>query len=136
MRLCRSSSARKFADRLMGLYNVEVAVGELPIYLLSLSIFFFILLIECGCCHIQVRHLPVGDAAWVARHRVSRVEYILDFIVERKRVDDLWTSIKDNRYKDQKFRLKVSKRSWVLCSFFTSSLLSSCFLLSSDLLRH
>lgn len=32
---------------------------------------------------------------------------MLDFIVERKRVDDLRSSIRDNRYRDQKLRLLV-----------------------------
>lgn len=34
-------------------------------------------------------------------------EFVLDFIVERKEVDDLYGSIKDNRYRDQKLRLLV-----------------------------
>ena len=56
---------------------------------------------------IQIKHLPVGDALWIARHKELDTEYVLDFIVERKNVDDLLGSIKDNRYKDQKLRLKV-----------------------------
>ncbi|WOG91168.1 hypothetical protein DCAR_0310416 [Daucus carota subsp. sativus] len=54
---------------------------------------------------IEVRRLPVGDAIWVARHKRFRSEYVLDFIVERKKVDDLRSSIRDNRYRDQKVRL-------------------------------
>ncbi|CAI9102862.1 OLC1v1001216C2 [Oldenlandia corymbosa var. corymbosa] len=54
---------------------------------------------------IEVRRLPVGDAIWVARHKSKGAEYVLDFVVERKRVDDLRSSIRDNRYKDQKLRL-------------------------------
>lgn len=55
----------------------------------------------------EPRTLPIGDALWVARHRrFSQREYCLDVIVERKRVDDLESSIKDNRYKKQKFYLK------------------------------
>lgn len=57
---------------------------------------------------LQTRQLPVGDALWIARHKQLKYEYVLDFIVERKRVDDLWHSIKDNRYKQQKLRLMVS----------------------------
>lgn len=56
---------------------------------------------------IQVRRLPVGDGIWIARHRNDQQEYVLDFIVERKKVDDLRQSIRDNRYKDQKLRLLV-----------------------------
>ncbi|VFQ61428.1 unnamed protein product [Cuscuta campestris] len=54
---------------------------------------------------IEVRRLPVGDAIWIARHKITGGEYVLDFIVERKKVDDLRSSIRDNRYKDQKLRL-------------------------------
>lgn len=54
---------------------------------------------------IEVRRLPVGDGIWVARHIHRCMEYVLDFIVERKNVDDLRCSIRDNRYKEQKLRL-------------------------------
>ncbi|CAN6444141.1 unnamed protein product [Victoria cruziana] len=54
---------------------------------------------------VEVRRLPVGDGIWIARHRNDQQEYVLDFIVERKKVDDLRQSIRDNRYKDQKLRL-------------------------------
>lgn len=50
--------------------------------------------------------MPVGDGVWIVRHKESHVEYVLDFIVERKKVDDLCSSIKDNRYRDQKLRLQ------------------------------
>ncbi|CAM0885216.1 unnamed protein product [Alopecurus aequalis] len=55
---------------------------------------------------VMMKRLPVGDAIWIARHKVLHTEYVLDFIVERKNVDDLVGSIRDNRYKDQKLRLK------------------------------
>ena len=55
---------------------------------------------------VEIKHLPVGDALWIARHKELDTEYVLDFIVERKNVDDFLGSIKDNRYKDQKLRLK------------------------------
>ncbi|KAL3348367.1 hypothetical protein AABB24_021831 [Solanum stoloniferum] len=54
---------------------------------------------------IDVRRLPVGDAIWIARNKVIGTEYVLDFIVERKNVEDLQSSIKDSRYRDQKLRL-------------------------------
>lgn len=56
---------------------------------------------------IQIKRLPVGDGIWIARHRRSHTEYVLDFVVERKSVTDLVSSIRDSRYKDQKLRLKV-----------------------------
>nr|CAD1828351.1 unnamed protein product [Ananas comosus var. bracteatus] len=55
---------------------------------------------------VQVRRLPVGDGIWIVRHRQLSKEYVLDFIVERKKVDDLCSSIRDNRYRDQKLRLQ------------------------------
>ncbi|KAI3425613.1 ERCC4 domain-containing protein [Psidium guajava] len=54
---------------------------------------------------VEVRRLPVGDGIWIARHKYLDSEYVLDFIVERKKVEDLRSSIRDNRYKDQKFKL-------------------------------
>ncbi|KAJ4804764.1 Crossover junction endonuclease MUS81 [Rhynchospora pubera] len=55
---------------------------------------------------VEVRRLPVGDGLWIARHKQVKKEYVLDFIVERKNVDDLRGSIRDNRYRDQKLRLQ------------------------------
>ncbi|CAM0885217.1 unnamed protein product [Alopecurus aequalis] len=55
---------------------------------------------------VEMKRLPVGDAIWIARHKVLGTEYVLDFIVERKNVDDLVGSIRDNRYKDQKLRMQ------------------------------
>ena len=50
--------------------------------------------------------LNVGDFAWVARSKTSascmNTDIILDYIVERKRMDDLCSSIIDGRYKEQK----------------------------------
>ncbi|KAM7472572.1 hypothetical protein LguiA_010755 [Lonicera macranthoides] len=54
---------------------------------------------------IEVRRLPIGDGIWIARHKHFGSEYVLDFIVERKKIDDLRSSIRDNRYRDQKVRL-------------------------------
>ncbi|XP_064621952.1 crossover junction endonuclease MUS81-like [Lineus longissimus] len=64
----------------------------------------------------DVRNLTVGDFAWIAREKLEIdpnqlrapqcKELILDFVVERKRMDDLSGSIKDGRFKEQKFRLR------------------------------
>ncbi|CAJ77393.1 Holliday junction resolvase subunit Mus81 [Schizosaccharomyces pombe] len=56
----------------------------------------------------QVRSLELGDALWVARDMESGQEVVLDFVVERKRYDDLVASIKDGRFHEQKARLKKS----------------------------
>jgi len=69
-----------------------------------------------GCKPIM-RALELGDALWVARCNnpgwLSRVgaegdEVVLDWIVERKRLDDLIGSIRDGRFHEQKFRLRKS----------------------------
>ncbi|XP_062546352.1 crossover junction endonuclease MUS81 [Armigeres subalbatus] len=53
----------------------------------------------------EVRRLSVGDFLWIVRDD-SGEEFILPYIVERKRMDDLASSIKDGRFHEQKFRLK------------------------------
>lgn len=58
----------------------------------------------------ETRPLKLGDAAWVAKlkpgyqtHlRGEERECVLDYVVERKRLDDLVSSIRDGRYDDQK----------------------------------
>lgn len=65
----------------------------------------------------EVRALELGDAMWVAKmhdpralsqHGEDNDEIVLDWIVERKRLDDLVGSIKDGRFHEQKFRLTRS----------------------------
>ncbi|KAI1007880.1 Crossover junction endonuclease [Podosphaera aphanis] len=60
------------------------------------------------------RVMELGDATWVAKVSKRNLvpgltseedEIILDYIVERKRLDDLISSIKDKRFHEQKFRL-------------------------------
>lgn len=64
-----------------------------------------------------MRSMEVGDAQWIAkchdstllsRHGAEGDEIVLDWIVERKRLDDLIGSIKDGRFHEQKFRLNRS----------------------------
>lgn len=61
-----------------------------------------------GSCVFQ------GDAIWVARSRSTpQAEvFVLDFVVERKRVDDLYASIKSGRYDQQKYALRRSGVQW------------------------
>ncbi|KAL3482336.1 DNA repair protein Mus81 [Aspergillus californicus] len=65
----------------------------------------------------EVRALEVGDTMWVAKFHDPTFlrkygeegdEIMLDWIVERKRLDDLIGSIKDGRFHEQKFRLHRS----------------------------
>ncbi|KAF9893100.1 Crossover junction endonuclease mus81 [Aspergillus nanangensis] len=69
-----------------------------------------------GVMH-DVRALELGDVMWVAkfhdpafltRYGEEGDEVMLDYIVERKRLDDLLGSIKDGRFHEQKFRLNRS----------------------------
>ncbi|XP_026466765.1 crossover junction endonuclease MUS81-like [Ctenocephalides felis] len=53
----------------------------------------------------EIRRLNVGDFAWICRDDSKR-ELLLPYIVERKRMDDFGSSIRDGRFKEQKFRLK------------------------------
>jgi crossover junction endonuclease MUS81 len=64
-----------------------------------------------------MRALELGDILWVAKvHDPALLlrlgaegdEVLLDYIVERKRLDDLVGSIKDGRFHEQKFRLRKS----------------------------
>ncbi|KAK1832857.1 hypothetical protein QBC39DRAFT_390350 [Podospora conica] len=73
-------------------------------------------LVKKGCPPIM-RALDLGDALWVARCTrpgwLARLglegdEIVLDWILERKRLDDLISSIRDGRFKEQKFRLRKS----------------------------
>ncbi|CDR88887.1 related to MUS81-endonuclease involved in DNA repair and replication fork stability [Sporisorium scitamineum] len=75
------------------------------------------LLLERGV-DTETRALEVGDAVWIARRKqptgLEADEVVLDHIVERKRLDDLTSSILDGRWRDQKFRLSSSGLSKVL----------------------
>ncbi|CAK7308045.1 Crossover junction endonuclease MUS81 [Vulpes lagopus] len=71
------------------------------------------LLLELQRLHVThvVRKLHVGDFVWLAQETRPRDparpgELVLDHIVERKRLDDLCSSIVDGRFREQKFRLK------------------------------
>ena len=76
-------------------------------------------LVESGIKPL-VRALELGDFFWVAKMNDSSMlarygeagqhsdELALDWIVERKRLDDLVGSITDGRFSEQKFRLKKS----------------------------
>lgn len=59
--------------------------------------------VEC-----DVRPLSVGDVVWIAKNKQTGREVVLNTICERKRLDDLVSSIKDGRFQEQKNRLKKS----------------------------
>ncbi|ORX33412.1 hypothetical protein BD324DRAFT_639692 [Kockovaella imperatae] len=62
--------------------------------------------------NVETRALRLGDMCWIARRRDGvggeEDECVLDYVVERKRLDDLCHSIKDGRYNEQCFRLANS----------------------------
>jgi len=60
---------------------------------------------EAGIEYI-VRPLDVGDALWIAKS--GGEEYVLDYVVERKRMDDLVQSITGGRFHEQKVRNTLS----------------------------
>lgn len=64
-----------------------------------------------------MKALDLGDVIWIAKlydenylsqRGAEGSEVMLDYIVERKRLDDLVSSIKDRRFTEQKFRLEKS----------------------------
>ncbi|RUP47862.1 hypothetical protein BC936DRAFT_145256 [Jimgerdemannia flammicorona] len=70
-------------------------------------------LLEHGV-RVVVRSLELGDVVWVARRTEDEEELVLDYVLERKRADDLVASIKDGRFKEQKFRLSNSGASQII----------------------
>ena len=54
----------------------------------------------------EMRTLPVGDFAWICKPNTTKRELVLDFLIERKKTDDLIASIRDQRWGEQKYRLK------------------------------
>lgn len=73
---------------------------------------------------VEQRTLMLGDAIWVAKRKNglgrSEDEIVLDHILERKRLDDLCSSIKDGRYEEQKVSLR-NRRSGGVSAILTLS---------------
>ncbi|RKP28917.1 hypothetical protein METBISCDRAFT_19912, partial [Metschnikowia bicuspidata] len=51
----------------------------------------------CGVV-CESRALSVGDILWIARHKTTGAEAVLNYVCERKRLDDLAASIRDKRF--------------------------------------
>uniref|UniRef100_A0A1B0BFR5 Crossover junction endonuclease MUS81 n=1 Tax=Glossina palpalis gambiensis TaxID=67801 RepID=A0A1B0BFR5_9MUSC len=60
--------------------------------------------LECLKVDYEIRRLTVGDFLWIACDQEGN-ELVLPYIVERKRMDDLSSSIRDGRFHEQKHRL-------------------------------
>lgn len=59
--------------------------------------------------NFEIRHLKVGDFIWIARNNKGE-ELVLPYVVERKRMDDLASSIKDGRFHEQKVsKIRISR---------------------------
>ena len=54
----------------------------------------------------DAKSLSCGDTIWVAKHKQTGKEAVLNYLCERKRIDDLCDSIRDGRFQEQKNRMK------------------------------
>ncbi|KAJ2784829.1 Crossover junction endonuclease mus81 [Coemansia javaensis] len=66
--------------------------------------------LEAHGVRVEVRPLTVGDYLWIARAKPDGAcrrlpDVVLDYVVERKRMDDLCASIRDGRYREQHARI-------------------------------
>lgn len=87
-----------------GSFEIELIIDNREIRSASQRNFFEDKLTTLGVsCHTLA--LSVGDGVWIAKSRDGK-KAVLDFIFERKRLDDLASSIKDGRYLEQKSRLR------------------------------
>ena len=99
-----------------GTFNVELVLDNREVRAKNDRDYISEELIKKGAKPL-VRPLGLGDIFWVAklkdpdllaRHGEEGDEVALDWIVERKRLDDLVGSITDGRFQEQKFRLRKS----------------------------
>lgn len=67
---------------------------------------------------MEKRALDIGDVLWVARLKEPPIdgpsEIVLNYILERKRMDDLVSSIKDGRFTEQKVGARHVTSLWCL----------------------
>ncbi|CAI8504140.1 unnamed protein product [Hanseniaspora opuntiae] len=73
---------------------------------------FFMQELQKNGIKCEVRQLNVGDFLWIAKHKTTMREVFLNAIIERKRIDDLCSSIKDGRFYEQKERLMKTGYKW------------------------
>lgn len=99
-----------------GSYRIELVVDKREVFGTKTRDYMEKNLTEKGVAPIM-RELKLGDVLWVAKMNDPKLlerrglegdEVMLDYIVERKRLDDLVSSIKDGRFHEQKFRLRKS----------------------------
>ncbi|KAL7754404.1 Crossover junction endonuclease mus81 [Sorochytrium milnesiophthora] len=109
-----------------GSYNIVLVLDSREVARARDRAFFQHQLEQLGI-RVLTRALQVGDVIWMAvpkptfgdsvgaaddreerRRPPQQAEVVLDCIIERKRLSDLCASIKDNRWKEQKWRLAQS----------------------------
>ncbi|ODQ44923.1 hypothetical protein PICMEDRAFT_36401 [Pichia membranifaciens NRRL Y-2026] len=88
-----------------GSYDIKFLLDNREVFSKQERDFFSSALKDMGI-NLEVRALPVGDGTWIAVNRHTKQETTLNFIFERKRLDDLAGSILDGRYREQKCRLE------------------------------
>ncbi|KAK9324785.1 hypothetical protein V1517DRAFT_316307 [Lipomyces orientalis] len=91
-----------------GSFSVNVIVDNREIQSQKERDFFSTKLNEMADVNAEVRALGLGDTLWIATHKRTGEEVVLEHIAERKRLDDLMSSIKDGRFHEQKYRLMRS----------------------------
>ncbi|KAK9390625.1 hypothetical protein V1515DRAFT_583670 [Lipomyces mesembrius] len=91
-----------------GSFSVNVVVDNREIQSQKERDFFSTRLNEIPGVDADVRALGLGDTLWIAKHKRTGEEVVLEHIAERKRLDDLLSSIKDGRFHEQKYRLMRS----------------------------
>ncbi|KAK9235685.1 hypothetical protein V1525DRAFT_409250 [Lipomyces kononenkoae] len=91
-----------------GSFSVKVIVDNREIQSQKERDFFSTRLNEMPGVDAEVRALGLGDTLWIATHKRTGEEVVLEHIAERKRLDDLVSSIKDGRFHEQKYRLMRS----------------------------
>ncbi|KAK9367235.1 hypothetical protein V1509DRAFT_640946 [Lipomyces kononenkoae] len=91
-----------------GSFFVKVIVDNREIQSQKERDFFSTRLNEMPGVDAEVRALGLGDTLWIATHKRTGEEVVLEHIAERKRLDDLVSSIKDGRFHEQKYRLMRS----------------------------
>lgn len=87
-----------------GSFDIKLVIDNREIRSREERAFFSNKLTQLGL-KTDIQPLAVGDLLWTAKHKVTGDEVVLDFIVERKRLDDLVESIRDGRFLEQKSRL-------------------------------
>jgi crossover junction endonuclease MUS81 len=90
-----------------GSYRIKIVFDNREVKSTNDRRFFEMEVLNYGVAS-EVKSLAVGDVVWIAEHKRTEQQVVIDYIAERKRLDDLISSIKDGRFSEQKFRLHRS----------------------------